>query len=535
VSNGPSADVVFVGGRIMTLHPAQQAAEAVAVTCGWISAVGTASDVLALRGPRTEVVDLSGRTLVPGFYDAHQHQADAGLLRHHVDGRASSVGELVERVRTAARGRSPGDWIEGFGWEERSMAEGRPPTAAELDEAAPDNPVAIARTCGHALATNGRALALAGIDAATSDPAGGRIDRDAAGRPTGVLHEHAMEAVRRLIPLPSDDDIEAAILAEAQGNLALGVTSVWEPWAEPRLVEIYRRLDREGRLPIRVTMAQAGFLRSGEAVPLPREERGERLSLTAVKLLQDGAIAPRTAALKSPYEDEPGNRGLLLWQQPELEGIVAKIHRHGLQVSIHAIGDAAIESALTAIERAQSAWPRPDPRHRIEHCGLPLGDLPARVARAGIVAVLQPPFVRFHGETYARNLGAERAQRLYPARSLLAAGAVVAGSSDSPVVPDRSPLTGVQTAMTRRTVDGTELAPGEAITLEQALRLYTFNAAYAAGEEGRKGSIAAGKAADLVVLGADLGDIAADEFHLVPVEGVWLDGALVRPDPLCAM
>jgi predicted amidohydrolase YtcJ len=282
-------------------------------------------------------------------------------------------------------------------------------------------------------------------------------------------------------------------------------------------------------------MAQAGLLRNGERVPLPAVQRGDRLSLVAVKLLQDGAIAPRTAAVTAPYDGEPDNRGLLLWDQPELDATVEAIHRTGLQVSIHAIGDAAIESAVTAIERAQAAHPRPDARHRIEHCGLPLGSLPSRVARARIVAVLQPPFIRFHGETYSRNLGPVRAQRLYPARTLLAAGVAIAGSSDSPVVPDRSPLTGMQAAVTRRTAGGIEVAPAEALSLEQALRLYTLDAAYAAREDGRKGSIAAGKLADLVVLGCDIESVAPEELHTAPVEEVYVDGRLAARPALCGI
>ncbi|MEX1358162.1 MAG: amidohydrolase [Gaiellaceae bacterium] len=523
-----TADLILVGCRILTLDARLPRADAVAVTGERISAVGTVPDVTALRGSRTEVLELVGRTLLPGFYDAHQHQADTGLLRGHVDARAPSIGELAERVRLAARGRPSGAWIEGFGYEEGRLAERRPPTRWELDAAAPDHPAAITRTCGHALVANSSALAAAGIDARTPDPPGGRLERDAeTGEPTGVLHERAMELIRRLVPRPSDADIEAAILVEAKENLRLGITSVWEPWVEPRLVEIYRRLAREDRLPVRVTMAQAAVLPSGEPVPLPRPERTDRLSLAAVKLLQDGAIAPRTAALTAPYEGEPDNRGLLLWPQDELDRLVAEIHRRGLQVSIHAIGDAAIASALASINSALATRPRPDHRHRIEHCGLPMGSLAARVASSGVVPVLQPPFVHFHGETYARNLGAARSLRLYPVRSLLKAGAVVAGSSDSPVVPDRNPLLGMRVAMTRTTVEGTQIAADEAVSLDDALRLYTVNAAFAAREDDIKGSLSPGKLADLVVLDEDISTVAPGELDQVGVESTYLGGRRV--------
>jgi predicted amidohydrolase YtcJ len=508
-----AADLVISGGPILTLDPAFPQPEAVAVRDGTIVAVGSRDELLRERDRRTETLDLAGDTLIPGFYDAHQHQLYAGLATEDVDGRAGSVEELVARVAAAAA-RAGGGGVVGGGWDEGRLAERRTPTRADLDRAAPEHPAFITRTCGHAMAVNSLALALAGIDARTPDPPGGRIERDERGEPSGVVHETAMELIRRVVPLPSRERHRRVILAAAAANLRHGITSVWEPSVEPDHVAAYRELAAEGLLPVRVTMAHKKVLRSGEIMNLPEPFRGEWLSLVAVKLFQDGAIAPRTAALGSPYEGEPDNRGVLRWPQDELDEHVRAIHRAGLIASIHAIGDAAIASALDAIDLAQRSE-RPQPlRHRIEHCGLPLGELPDRVRASRAIPVVQTPFVHFHGDNYMRNLGPERSLRLYPTRTLLERVGVVAGSSDGPVVPDLSPLLGMRAAMTRLSASGRPVATGEAISFGQALYLYTLGAAAAAGEQEVKGAITPGKYADFAVLS---GDLAAPELDGVQV------------------
>ena len=385
-----TADLLFIGGRILTLDSNRPEVEAVAVTGGRIAAVGAGTDVAALRDHRTRVVELGKRTLLPGFYDAHQHQLYGGLARRNVDGRAPSVDALLARIGDAAAGVTEGAWIEGGGYDERQLAERRAPTRAELDRAAPNHPVLLTRTCGHCMVVNTRALVAAGITSNTDDPPGGVIERDLATRqPSGVLLERAMEFVRKIVPQPDGETLESAILDEARGNLRLGITSVWEPSIEPPHLDAYRRLDRENRLPIRVTMAHKKVLRSGDRVSLPAPFRGGRLSLVAAKLFQDGAIGARTAAVSTGYADDPDNKGVLVWEQPQLDEFVNEIHTSGYQVSVHAIGDVAIGSALEAIERAVLLAPRGDHRHRIEHCGI-VASLAPRIARAGVVPSSNP-------------------------------------------------------------------------------------------------------------------------------------------------
>jgi predicted amidohydrolase YtcJ len=373
---------------------------------------------------------------------------------------------------------------------------------------------------------NSLALRAAGISAATPDPPGGRIDRDPIGEPTGVIREKAMEMLRRVVPLPTKAEIRSAIELTAKANLEAGVTSVWEPSIEPNQLEAYRELESVGRLAIRVTMAHKRILRDGTRVPLPDHMRGDWLTTAGVKLFQDGAIAPRTAALSEPYEAEPDNRGLLIMSQDELDQHVSEIHAAGFQACIHAIGDAAIDSALTAIERANAKLPRTDARHRIEHCGLPLPALHSRIEKAGIVAVLQPPFIHFHGDNYANNLGPGRARWLYPTHTLMDLCAV-AGSSDGPVVPDCTPLFGMRVAMTRTTSRGNVVAAEEAVGFHDALRMYTLGGAVAAHEEDLKGSITPRKLADLVVLAADPAKVKPGQIDQVPIDMVFVGGRQV--------
>jgi predicted amidohydrolase YtcJ len=520
-------DLIFVGSNIYTADGGRPRAEAVAVAGERLLAVGRRDDVLALRGPRSEVVDLRKRALLPGFYDAHQHQLYAGLADAQVDARAASIEELIERIRIRAAVRPQGTWVEAAGYDETRFAERRHPTRDDLDRASARHPVLVTRTCGHVMALNSRALAEARVDRATPDPDGGRIDRaQDTGEPTGVVRERAMELVRRVVDQPGSAALTQAILDAAAVNLRLGITSVWEPSVEPAHITAYERLDAEGRLPLRVTMAQKKVLRSGEAVALAPPFRRSRLSLVAVKLFQDGALAPRTAALSEPYPGEDENRGLLYWPQEELDSLVEEAHSGGFQVSIHAIGDAAISSALEAIRRAVAARPAPATRHRIEHCGLPLPDLHDRLRKSGVVAVVQPGFLHFHGDVYAANVDGERARWLYPIRTLLALCRGVAGSSDAPVIPDRSPLFGMAAAMTRRTSSGAVLCADEQLGFDEALRLYTTGPAFAAAEDADKGSLAAGKLADLVVLADDPGDVPGEELSSLAVEMTFVGGRL---------
>lgn len=520
-------DLLLTNGIIRTQDPTVPAAEAVAVERGKIVAVGANGDILARRRPGTRVIDLKGKTVLPGFIDAHQHQVYMGLSFQQVDataGAVSSIGDIVQRVSLRAAGTPEGEWIEGRGYHDARLSEKRNPTRDDLDRASPDHPVFLTRVCGHIMSVNSRALQLAGITRDTPDPTGGTIDRDpVTGEPTGVLRETAMQLIRRVVPLPSPAMIKRAILDGAEHNLRYGITSVWEPSIEPDQLEVYRTLDANGELPVRVAMAHKKVLRSGEEVPLPERFTGEWLSLVAVKLFQDGGFGGATAALTEPYANAPETRGLLVWAQDELNARVRAIHEAGLRISIHAIGDAAIISVLDAIEYAVDGS-RENFRHRIEHCGLPIPPIPERMRRLNVIPVLQPPFLWNDGDVYMERVGERRSRWIYPIKTLLEAGLNVAGSTDAPVVPDINPLLGIKTAVTRKVKTGQIVTAEERVSVEEAIMLYTTRAAYACGEEHFKGSVAVGKVADMVILGEDPLRMKPDELPMIPVEMVIVGG-----------
>ncbi len=522
-----SADLILTGGVVRTFDPAMPQAEAVAVENGRIVAVGANGDILAHRRPSTQIIDLRGKTLLPGFIDAHQHLIYMGLSFQQVDataGAVSSINDIVGRVRDRSHHVAGGEWIEGRGYHDARLAEKRNPTRADLDRAAPNHPVFLTRVCGHIMSVNSRALELAGITRDTPDPSGGTIDRDpATGEPTGVLRETAMQLIRRVVPLPSSSMIHAAIADGAAQNLRNGVTTVWEPSIEPDQLEIYRTLDANGEMPIRVAMAHKKVLRSGADVPIPKRFSGDWLSLSAIKLFQDGGFGGTTAALTDPYANAPETSGQLVYQQDELNRRAKEIHDAGLRISIHAIGDAAIISVLDAIEYAGGGSTE-NYRHRIEHCGLPIPPMAERIKRLNVIPVLQPVFLWYDGDVYMERVGQSRSRWLYPVKELLDAGLNVALSTDAPVVPDINPLLGVYVSVTRQTKMGPRVAPKQAVSVEEALRSYTIRAAYACGEEQVKGSITVGKFADMTVLGADPMQVGVEELRSIPVEMVVLNG-----------
>jgi predicted amidohydrolase YtcJ len=522
------ADLIFRNGVIRTFDPAQPIAEALVCQDGKIIYVGRDRTASGYRGPATRVIDLAGRALYPGFIDAHQHQLYMGLSFQQVDvgpQNVSSISEIVALIQIRASKTPAGDWIEGRGFHDARLIERRNPTRYDLDLATRDHPVLITRACGHIMTANSRALALAGISQDTPDPAGGMIERDPdTGEPTGILRETAMSLIRRVIPRTRQQDLKKAILEGAARNLRYGITSVWEPSIEPDHLRAYLELEATGDLPLRVTMAQKMVLRSGEEPPLPRPFARDCLSLVAIKLFQDGGFGGATAALTEPYTNSQNSYGQLIWGQEELKERVRRIDKAGLRISIHAIGDRAIRSGLQAIKQVflgkDRSWQRP----RLEHCGLPLPPLPVQIANCGIVVVAQPVFLWFDGDVYMDRVGPERARWLYPLRTLIDNNVPVAGSSDGPVVPDINPLLGAYVAATRLCQNNQAVAPEESLDIEDAIALFTSQAAYACGEEQIKGSLTAGKVADLVIFAEDPLAVELECLLHIPVEGVFVGG-----------
>ncbi len=500
---------------------AEQPADALAVKDGRIHAVGSTAEIESLAGPATRRVDLGGRTLIPGFNDAHVHIWKVGhLLTSMLDLRGC---DSIESLQQAV-GRHPGQgWIVGRGYNEAAFREGRPPTRCDLDAASAERPVLLTRTCGHIAVANTRALQLARVTAETEPPPGGAILRDEQGQPTGVLQETAMGMVAERIPAPTAAEYQAMIEAGARHQIALGITSATEAGASPELLEVYRAMDARGELPYRVNvMAMRLPLGSAEVYPLPERHLSDRLRIDSIKLFADGGLSGATAALRSSYRHRC-DHGLLRLDADAIDSLARPAHAAGLRIGVHAIGDAAIEAVLDAFERLQP----PRAGHRIEHFGLPDARQLQRAANLGLIAVPQSIFLRELGENFRRYLGDELLERCYPLRSMQQAGLWVALSSDAPVVKDDNPLVGIQAAVTRQDASGCAIASDQALTPREALLAYTRNGAFASGDLDNRGTLKVGSWADLAVLSQDPTRVDPEGISNIRVEMTIVEGRVV--------
>jgi predicted amidohydrolase YtcJ len=518
------ADLIFVGANLPTL---QRPVGAVAVAQGKIVAVGAESDLRGLAGASTEIVNLEGRTLVPGFEDAHAHIWKAGqLLTTSVDLRRSKSIEEIGRLLQQRNAKLPkGAWLLGRGFNEISLAEGRKPTRQDLDRFVADRPILLTRTCGHIFVANTLALKLAGINRETAQPEGGIIERDASGEPSGLLHETAVGLVNRVIPVPTKADYRAMVEAALKHQLSLGITSSSDCGVLPGLLETYLEMDADGSLPARMLVMPLGRP-DGTSGPLalPAKHRSPMLRIDTVKFLADGGLSGGTAALSVPYRNSSFT-GVTRFQTDELGELFTDAHRQGWRISTHAIGDTAIEQVLSLYERL-GAHPLGF-SHRMEHVGLASVAQLQRMARAQIYSVTQPIFLDELGGNFLAFIPDALSQRIYPIRTMLDAGLTVAFSSDAPVVSNDAPLAGIQAAVLRRTREGTVLLPEQAISAREALYAYTAAGAIVTGEEQSRGSIQAGRWADFAILSEDPTAVDAEELKKITVECTYLAGKQV--------
>jgi predicted amidohydrolase YtcJ len=534
-----AADLILTGGRVLTMEPTRRVAESVAVRGGRIVAVGRAADVRPLVGSRTRVVMLDGRTLVPGFQDAHVHPVMAvGLLQCPLYDVDHTPGAYVDAIAAHAAAHPELDWIQGEGWYMAAFPGGTP-RREDLDRAVPDRPAFFFNRDGHGAWVNSRALALAGIDRDTPDPASGRIERDPDGTPSGTLHEGATELVERLVPEPGEEDILRG-LTMAQSYLhSLGITAWQDASVSAQDLAAYRTFAERGLLTGRAVAAQRwsderGTDQIGEMIEARRVSAIGRLRATSVKIFLDGVIENFTAALLDPYLDRDGrptaNRGHSNVDPGALKDIVTRLDAEGFQVHFHALGDRAVREGLDAIEAARAANGPSDGRHQLAHLQVvDPADVP-RFAALDAVAGIQALWACLDPQMKLLTipfLGPDRAARQYPFRSLLRAGARLAGGSDWSVsTPDV--MRQAEVAMTRTDrdgVDSTPLGPGESLALAEILAAFTIGSAYANHLDVETGTIEVGKLADLAVIDRDIeaaepGTIGDAKVLLTLVEGV---------------
>jgi len=500
---------IFVNGRIWTGDAARPRATALAVRNDVLAAVGSDDEVRRIAGPRTQVVDLKGRFVAPGFNDAHIHF----LVVPTVDlGEDKTVAAIQRRIHDYAEANKDKPWVVGRGWFYGAFPGGMPHRRL-LDEAVPDRPAFMTGYDGHTGWANSRALALAGITRDTPDPTGGAIVKDESGDPTGVLKETALRLVERLVPPPTDEDRYRGLRRRIEEAASYGLTSVQNAAFQPVELPIYERVLAEGGLKIRIYWAVPFRKAATEAdmagyKALREKHRGPVIKFGAAKGFLDGVVESKTAAMFDEYAGG-GGTGQLNFTDDELFRTAARYDREGFQIFFHAIGDRAIDQALRAFEHAAKVNRTSGRRHRIEHMEVPRpADLP-RFKALEVIASTQAMFANPDQNTlevYAVSLGPARVPRAMPFKSIDDAGVVQAFGSDSPVFSMET-LKGIYAAVTRTTPEGTPAGgwqPHERISVEAALRHFTVDAAYASFEEHRKGTLAAGKLADFVVLSEDI-------------------------------
>jgi hypothetical protein len=545
------ADLVLRGGKIVTMNEVRPVVEAVAITGNRIAGVGSAAEIAAHIGPRTKVIDTAGKFVMPGFIEGHGHFFSLGEQKMKLDlADTTSWDEVVAAVAAAAAKTPKGRWIEGRGWHQgkwktppQPNVEGYP-LADALSRATPDHPVVLTHGTGHMCLANARAMELAGVTAATKAPAGGEILKGERGQPTGVFREAAMDLIYRALGRaqrersPAEvrrEQLEAIRLATEE-CLAHGVTSFQDAGSSTAEVDLLRELADRGELKVRLWV----MLNEGNAV-LARKlaayrmvSRGNgHLTVRGIKRMFDGALGTHGAWLLEPYDDLPASTGLNTLPLDELRETAELAIEHDYQLCVHAIGDRANREVLNVMEEVFRKHPdKRDLRWRIEHAQhIHPDDIP-RFGRLGVIASMQANHATSDGPFVVRRLGQRRAaEGAYAWRRLLDAKAVVINGTDVPV--ERiDPIACFAAAVTRRMADGVAFFPEQAMTREEALRSYTAAAAWAAFEENEKGTLDAGKLADLVVLSGDLLTIPAEKIPQVRVETTIVGGKVLYEAPI---
>ena len=522
------ADLVLSNGNVVTLSAELPKAQAVAISGNRIVRVGSAKDVKPFIGEKTRVIDLGQKLVIPGLIDAHLHPFGAGRALTVLDLKGLSKEEILARVALKVKELKKGEWIEAEGWDQGFWKEKEFPTRQELDAVAPDNPAVLSRIDSHSGWYNSPAFRLSDIDRNTKDPEGGRILQDDQGEPTGMLIDEAMGLIKK-------EHGEGPELKERYIKLAMeqyrkwGVTGIQDAGEDRGSLEVYEKLKQTGDLTVRVyAMINAGGDAFAEAL-----SRGPRvddfLTERCIKILIDGALGSRGALLFEPYSDAPDTSGLQMMTEEKAYSIIRNSLEKGFQVATHAIGDRAVHIMLNLYQRALLENSVKDPRLRIEHASVVRNEDLPRFKQLNIIASMQPIFVGEYGRWSEDRLGPQRAKGVLIVRDLLDSGVAVAGGTDCPASDSGNPLLNFYAAVTRKSPFGVpeEWYSRQKVSREEALRMLTTNAAYAAFEEEKKGSLEAGKLADLVVLSQDIMTIDEEQILNTEVVMTILDGKII--------
>jgi predicted amidohydrolase YtcJ len=530
---GLPADTILVGGKIALVDDGFTIVEALAIRDGKVAAAGTSEEIRRLRGESTRVIDLAGKTVLPGFNDSHLH-VRAEPARSVNLGGARSVEEIQEMVGEKAAELGPGEWVTGRDWAEDDLQEKRRPTRADLDAAAPANPVTLTRAGGHSSVANSLALSLAGISRGTPDPPHGLIDRDANGEPTGWIRERAQTLLWNQVPPTTDEELRDSLLKSLKELLTLGITSFNDAGVVvgnlARFQEVYAdhgmalpRATLQVRLPRDQPVDEMIAVLKG--IPFHTGLGSDRIKIGAIKLSVDGGYTGSAAYTLAPYKGRPDFHGALFLKEEELTRLAREAHLRGWQLGVHTIGDGAIEIAVNAFGRVLAEHPRADHRHYLNHMTVKPSDATlARVHELGLLVAQQPSFTYTLEGPYNDNLEGERLENVNPLASLRRLGIPVGlGNDNLPI----GPLYSLYGAVTRKGKSGRVYGAAEAVSIEDAIRGYTRGSAYVTFDEEIKGSLAPGMLADLIVLSEDILTIDPDRILEVDVEMTMVGGQIL--------
>lgn len=530
------ADLVVLNANVITVDDARPRAEAFAVSGGRFVAVGTTADIRALVGDATEVIDARGKTVTPGFIDAHMHPGPVYPVASRLGrvdlspARVKTMDELIAALREKAKITPTSQWVQGSGYQDTKL--GRHPTRWDLDRASTEHPIRIRHSSGHLSVVNSLALDMAKVTKETPDPPGGAFDRDEDGVPDGVCRESAMDVVTRAGPPGPSATREEELRGMRrcfENFVAKGITSVTDAGTGGSRMAAYQDALKEGPTVRIYKMLGRSYLPALKRLRLQRGFGDERLRLGAIKVFHGNSLSGRTCWLYEPYADRPDYYGIPPKRsQEELDRLLFEIHEAGLQAAVHSNGDREIDMVLNAFEKTIEKLPREDHRHRIEHCSVVNPQILERAKKLGLVLALHS-YIHEHGDKM-EAYGEERWGRMHPNRSALDLKIPVAGNSDYPVSA-ADPLLRIQSLVTRKSAEGKVYGPEQTITVEEALRVWTLGSAFASFEEPIKGSIEAGKLADFVILSEDPTKVSAVSIKDIEVETTVIGGKTVYRKP----
>ncbi|MFN2397070.1 MAG: amidohydrolase [Gemmatimonadaceae bacterium] len=523
------ADLIVTNARIYTVDVNRPVAEAMAVRGGKVVFAGSARGAMVYRGSATKVLDLAGRTVIPGMTDAHAHLVGLGSALRTVDLVATtSYDEIVARVAARARELPAGTWILGRGWDQNDWRDKSFPTHEALSRAVPNHPVYLTRVDGHAALVNAKALVAGGVNAATKDPDGGKIERGANGAPAGVLVDRAMGLVGRVIPPAAKEELKASIIAAVAEANRWGLTGIHDAGVGRQAIDIYEELAREGKYSLRnYVMIAADDATLGHYIPRGPQNAlyDGHIWIRSIKVSADGALGSRGAAMIEPYSDDAANRGLITTPEPRLRTVIGRALRGGFQVNVHAIGDRANRMVLDAFE-AELRGRAPDHRFRIEHAQILHPDDIARFAKLDVIPSMQASHQTSDMYWAGDRIGPARLAGAYAWRSLLETGVVIPNGSDFPVEAV-NPLISFHAVVSRQDAKNWPAAgwfPEQRMTREEALRSMTIWPAYASFSEAILGSLAPGRYADFVILDQDIMQVPAEKILDTQVLATYVGG-----------